>query len=298
MRIVVCVKQVPDISLPIELDSKNCTVVLSDTIWILNPFDKQAIEEAVRIVERLGKGEATVVTMGPPRADKALRTCLSQGANHAIRVWDSKMEHSDTYATATVLAQAIKAIGFDLVLCGKQTLDGDTGQVGPAIAEMLGLRLVPGVTKVDFSSDCSYATVQKKLDRGNREIVECPLPALFTIEMGINVPRYASLPDRIAALRADIPAWTPETLGLSPSEIGLMGSRLKLVGVTPPRPRPKKLFTPDSNLTARERLRQVMTGGVKEKKGDLLDGSPKEVASQVVQFLVQEKIIEKPEIAP
>lgn len=206
-------------------------------------------------------------------------------------LWDDAFDNSDTYATAVILSRAISLVKYDLVLCGERAVDTEAGQVGATIAEMLDISLVSGVVKIDISPSGREAIAQRKLEKGNREVVNFVLPALLTVSAGLNEPRYASLPSLMQALRQDIEEYNLRALGLSPEEVGLRGSKTKTLKLSLPKPRPKKLFTPDSSLSAAERMRLVMTGGVTEKKGELIKDDPREVASKLVQFLSQERLL-------
>ena len=251
MNIVVCVKQVPDTKLSIEVDPDANSLESEGWAYMVNPYDKLALEEAVRIKERDGKGEVVAVSMGTLSARKALRSCLTQGADRAILLCD---------------------------------------QVGPFIAEMLGIPSVTAVTEIETSQDNSKAVIQRKIEKGNREVMETQLPTLLTIEAG-HEPRYQSLPSFIAGLRREIEILDSKALGLSTQEVGAKGSRTQVIRVSPPRPRPKKIFTPDSQLPAAERMRLILTGGIAEKKGDLLEGPPEDIASKLVSYLKQQKLL-------
>jgi len=286
MRIIVCVKQVPDTTVPLQIDTKTNSFKEEGVIYVLNPQDKCALEEAIRIKERVG-GEVTAITLGPPRSKKALRSCLAMGADKAIHIYDNSFE-LDAYATSVVLAKAISTLPYDLILCGKQAIDDNAGLVGPGIAETLGLPGVFGVTRIELSPDTQTMVVHRKIERGDREVVECPIPAVLTMESGINEPRYPSLPDHMAALKAQIPTLDHASLNIHP---GTLTRMMQVVGVSSPRPRPKKLFVPDSTLPPAERMKLMLSGGVAEKKSELLTGPPSQVASKIIQYLIREKIL-------
>lgn len=189
---------------------------------------------------------------------------------------------------------------YDLILTGSQTIGGGNGQAPAMVAELLGLPFVSGVTSLELEAGAGAGaeaadreiTLLRKLERGDREIIQCSLPAVVGVAEGINSPRYASLPAVIEALRREIAIVTASNLGLRREQLGARGSLTKILGFTPPRPRPKKTFTPDSNLSPADRMRLLMSGGVSQKKsGDLLEGDPEKVADQVVQFLKAEKIV-------
>lgn len=290
MNIVVCVKPVPDVSI-ITLDPKTGLIDSDDLVYIINPCDVVAVEEAVRIKERDGVGQVTLISVAPPSTKRLLRRCLAMGADEASLLWDSSFDNSDSYDTGVILAGAIGSLEYDLVLCGQKAIDTEAGQVGSVIAEGLDLPLASRVVGIDISPDGKKVTVESKLEKGNRAKVEVMLPAVLAAEVDLNEPRYASLPSLMAGLRQDIREYNLEALGLSSPEVGLEGAKTRTVALSLPKPRPKKVFTPDSSLSAEERLRLIMSGGVTQKQGDLLEGDPGKIASNVVQFLSEKKML-------
>ncbi|MFC1914403.1 electron transfer flavoprotein subunit beta/FixA family protein [Chloroflexota bacterium] len=290
MNIVVCVKQVPDTNI-VTIEEGINSIDREDLVYTVNPYDILAVEEAVRIKEREGNSQVNLVSMGTLSAKKILRRCLAIGADKAILLRDDAFKDSDSYATATILAKAICSLPYDLIFCGQKAADTASGQVGAAIAEMLDITLISGVIKVEISPNHREVVVQRKMERGNREVVRASLPALLTVEAGLNEPRYASLPSLMEALRKDIEEYNLRELGLSSDDVGLKGSKTQLLRLSPPRPRLKKPFTPDSNLPAAERMRLLVSGGIAKKESNLLEGAPEEVASKFIQFLNQQNII-------
>jgi electron transfer flavoprotein beta subunit len=202
---------------------------------IINPFDMYAIEEAVRLKERFG-GKVSILTMGPPQADAALREAISMGADEGFLVCDRAFAGSDTWATSYTLAGAIKKIGaFDLVICGKQASDGDTAQVGPGISTHLNIPQVTYVKKVEEATD-KMMRLERMLEEGY-EIIETPLPALITVVKEINEPRIPSLKGLMRAKSAKITMLTQKELDLDPQQIGLCGSPTQVVKIFTPTPR-------------------------------------------------------------
>ena len=190
MNIIVCIKQVPNTT-DVKIDPVTNTLIRDGVESVINPFDAYAIEEAVRLKERFG-GKVTVVTMGPPQADAALREAISLGCDEGILVSDRKFAGSDTWATSYTLSCAIKKIGaFDIILCGKQASDGDTAQVGPGISTHLDIPQVTYVKKIEEIKD-NKARVERMTEEGF-DIVETPVPCLFTVVKEINTPRLPSL---------------------------------------------------------------------------------------------------------
>jgi electron transfer flavoprotein beta subunit len=189
---------------------------------VINPFDEYAVEEALRIREKTG-GTVKVVTMGPPQADSALRHTISMGADEGVLISDRAFAGSDTWATSYTVSRGISKIGpFDLIICGKQAIDGDTAQVGPGVAEMLGLPFVAWVRKVEEVTEKSIK-VERLMEDGY-DIVEVQLPALITVVKEINEPRMASLKGKMKAKKAEIKTLSAADLDADPAKIGLKGS--------------------------------------------------------------------------
>jgi len=232
MNIIVCIKQVPETT-EVRINPETNTLIREGVKSIINPFDVYAIEEGVRLKERFG-GKVTIVTMGPPQADAALREAISLGADEGILVCDRAFAGSDTWATSYTLSGAIKKIGaFDLIICGKQASDGDTAQVGPGISTHLNIPQVTYVKKVEDASEKSMR-VERLMEEGY-EIIETPLPALLTVVKEINEPRLPSLKGMMKAKSAKIIIWGQKDLDLDVQNIGLCGSPTQVVKIfTPP----------------------------------------------------------------
>ncbi|MBI2304573.1 MAG: electron transfer flavoprotein subunit beta/FixA family protein [Chloroflexi bacterium] len=291
MNLVVCVKQVADTTVPISINHQTKTIETAGMVYVANPCDKVATEEAVRIKEALGSGKVTLVSMGSTTARDALRDCLALGADGALLLCDPAFEGSDPYATALVLARSIGTMEYDLILCGKEADDDAAGQVGALLAEMLHIPYLAGATKLSVSAPDKKVVLHQRLEKGDRRVVACPLPAVVAVEPDLNQPRYPSLPALMAARRKRMEERDAAALGLLPEAVGAKGARTRILSFSPPKPRLKKLFIPDSSLPAQQRLRLILSGGVAEKKGELLRGDARKLASQVFQFLRQEKIV-------
>ena len=236
MKIVACIKQVPDTT-DVRIDPETRTLVREGVESITNPFDEYAVEEALLTKEKYG-GEVHVVTMGPPQAVEVLKNALAVGADYVYLISDSAFAGSDTWATAYTLAQAIKKIGgVDLVVCGKQAIDGDTAQVGPGVATQLGIPQLTYVSKVrEVDVEKGSVVVERMLEDG-KEVVQSSLPVLITVVKDINEPRLPSLLGIKKAAKAEIPTWTVEDLALDKAKCGLEGSPTEVVRVFTPEPR-------------------------------------------------------------
>ena len=234
MKIVVCVKQVPDAK-DVRLDPKTNTLAREGVESIMNPYDQHALEEAVRLKEQLG-GEVTVITMGPPQAEAILRLAISCGADQAVLVSDRAFAGADTWATAYTLGKAINKLGnFDLILCGKQAIDGDTAQVGPGLAMRMDIPYLTCIQKIQ-SADTEKIVAERMMDDGH-DVVEVCYPALLTVVKDINEPRVPSLKGKMKAKKSEITRFSAEDIGAEPGCIGLPGSPTQVVKVFPPQPR-------------------------------------------------------------
>lgn len=222
MNIVVCIKQVPGTT-QVKINPDTGTLIRDGVEAVVNPFDEYAVEEALRIKERVGNAVVKVITMGPPQAEEALKSVIAMGADEAFLISDRAFAGADTWATSYTVALGIKSLGpVDLVICGKQAIDGDTAQVGPGVAEMLGIPFVAWVRKVEDVSD-KHLRVERTMEDGY-EVVDLPLPGLITVVKEINVPRMASLKGRMRAKKAVITKLTAASLGADADKIGQKGS--------------------------------------------------------------------------
>jgi electron transfer flavoprotein beta subunit len=236
MKVVACIKQVPDTT-DVKIDPETRTLVREGVESITNPFDEYALEEALLTREKYG-GEVHVITMGPPQAIEVLKNALAIGADYVYLVSDNAFAGADTWATAYTLAQAIRKIGgMDLVICGKQAIDGDTAQVGPGVANQLGIPQLTYVSKVrEIDLQNKRIVVERMLEDG-KEIIESSLPALITVVKDINEPRLPSLLGIKKVAKAEIPTWTIEDLPVDKAKCGLGGSPTEVVRVFTPEPR-------------------------------------------------------------
>jgi electron transfer flavoprotein beta subunit len=243
MHIVVCIKQVPD-SAQIRVHPVTNTIMRQGVPAIVNPYDLFALEEALRLKDQFG-GRVTMLCMGPPQAEDSLRKCISFGATDAILVTDRAFAGADTLATSYALAAAIRRIGHeqavDLVFTGKQTIDGDTAQVGPGIAKRLGLNLLTYVSRiVEVDLDRRRLKVERRAE-GGVQLLETTLPSLITMLEGTNEMRFASLEDMLRAGRFPVRRWNKDDAGIEDlTKIGLKGSPTVVSKVFGPTPRTEK----------------------------------------------------------
>ncbi len=239
MHIVCCIKQVPDTT-QVKIDPETNTLIRSGVESICNPYDVVAVEAAVKLIEKYS-GKITVITMGPPQADSALRECLSIGATDAVLLSDRAFAGADTLATSHTLASAVKKLSetepVDLIICGKQAIDGDTAQTGPGVATRLGYNqftYVSEILKVDAVKNT--ITVKREIE-GGCQVIEGSLPALLSVELELGAPRYATLPELVRSLRQEVKVWGAKELGVPAETLGLKGSPTSVKQIFAPAPR-------------------------------------------------------------
>jgi electron transfer flavoprotein beta subunit len=255
MDIIVCIKQVPNTT-NVQIDHETGRLKREGVESIINPFDEYAIEEGVRIKEKVG-AKVTVITMGPAQAEAILREAIAKGADEGVLVSDRAFGGADTLATAYVLSRAIKSLGrFDMVICGKQASDGDTAQVGPAIAQMLDIPHVAYVKKIETIDDKAIK-VERMMEDGY-DLIESSLPVLLTVVKEINSPRLASLRGKMAAKKAVIKVLDAISIDADIQKTGLNGSPTQVL----------KIFTPPQRMG-----------------GEKLKGQASEIAAALVKKL-------------
>ncbi len=254
MHILVCIKQVPD-SAQIRINPVTQTIMRQGVPTIINPYDLFSLEEALRLRDTLG-GEVTVLTMGPPMAADSLRKTLAIGADRAVLLTDRSFAGSDTLATSYALAQAIRKIGElfgkpDLVFAGKQTIDGDTAQVGPGVAKRLDLLQLTYVSKIAECDPEKGEIVVERRSEGGVHVLKTKLPCLITMMEGSNVVRRGAMKDALRAARAEIVTWSAKEAGIEDiSKCGLKGSPTVVKKVFAPPPRSERAILVEPGDTA------------------------------------------------
>ena len=264
MKIFVCIKQVPDTT-NVRINPETNTLVREGVQSIINPFDVYAVEEAVRLKEKHG-GTVTVITMGPPQASEALRECISLGADSVYLVSDRAFAGADTLATAYALSCAIRHLGgADVILMGRQAIDGDTGQVGPGVAENLDISHVTDIRKIEEVTD-GRIVVERLLEEGYARIA-ARLPVVLTVVKEINTPRLPSLKGKLAARKAEVPVLKASDIGADVQRLGLNGSPTQVMKIfTPPKPGGGKKFTGEPAQTVGELLSELTAAGITIRK--------------------------------
>ncbi len=256
MKIIVCIKQVPDTN-EVRINKETGTLIRQGVPSIINPDDMNAVEQALKIKDTRDDVQVTILCMGPPQADVAVREAYAMGADEAILLSDRVFAGSDTWATATILAAAVKKIAdYDIIFCGRQAIDGDTAQVGPEMAEFLGLPQVTYVQQLTISEDGSSVTVERATEDGHM-VIEAPTPVLLTAIKELNEPRYPRMRGIYEAYESGdhIKFWTNADIDVDLTQIGVRNSPTNV----------KKSFVPDKSRTSVE-----ITGTPVEIAGKLI----------------------------
>ena len=256
MNIIVCVKQVPGTN-EVKMNKETNTIIREGVEAIMNPFDSYAVEEAVRLKEQAG-GKVTALSMGIPAVADLLKETVALGVDDTVLLSDRAFAGSDTLATAYALSMGIKKIGeYDLIICGKQAIDGDTAQVGPSLAEKLGILHTTNVRKIEeIREDCIRC--QRMTDDGY-EIIEMPLPAVITVVKEINEPRLPSIKGLMRSKKAAVTVWTADDIQADKELCGLKGSPTQVV----------KTFIP-----------------IHDVNSEIIEGDPKEQAEKLTEKLM------------
>ncbi|HOK39684.1 MAG TPA: electron transfer flavoprotein subunit beta/FixA family protein [bacterium] len=254
-NIIVCIKQVPDTT-EVRIDSNTNTLIREGIPCIINPFDLYAIEEGLRIKEKYG-GKVIVISMGPPQVVESLKEAISLGVDEAILLSDRKFAGSDTLATSYTLSRGILKIGdYDIIICGKQAIDGDTAQVGPGIAEFLNIPQITYVRKIREITDNSI--VAERLTETGIDVIKSKLPVLLTVVKEINEPRLPSLKNKMKAKKYQPIIWGFNDLDIKEPYIGLDGSPTRVI----------KIFSPQISV-----------------QSEMINGEPDEVAKILLDKL-------------
>lgn len=262
MKILVTVKQVPNTN-EVKINPKTGTLIRDGVESILNPDDDNALEAALQMKDGNTDTTVTVITMGPPQAKEVLVECMAKGADDSVLLSSRAFGGADTWATSNTIAGAIKRIAdYDIIFAGRQAIDGDTAQVGPQIAEKLG---IPQVTYVERIISCNgkEVTVRRQLEDGY-EVIQVPMPCLLTVVKELNKPRYMSVKGIYEAYEKDITVWNENDIPVRADEIGINASPTKVF----------RSFTPDP-----------------KGKGIMIEGTPKEAAAKVIGELKKKHVL-------
>ncbi|MBR4435096.1 MAG: electron transfer flavoprotein subunit beta/FixA family protein [Clostridia bacterium] len=261
MKLIVCIKQVPDTA-EVKLDPKTGRLIRDGVPSIINPDDKNALEAALRIKDENEGSTVTVVSMGPQQADIAMREALAMGADEAILISGREFGGSDTWATSYIIATALKKIGdYDMILCGRQAIDGDTAQVGPQIAEQLGIAQITYARDIKLNG--RTVTVERMLEDGF-QVVEAELPVLITAIKELNTPRYMTPRGIYKAYEKQVKIWGFADVPVDEAKIGLKGSPTNV----------NKTFSPEQ-----------------KGKGEMLEGADRNTVKTLVEKLAEKHLL-------
>ena len=262
MKIIVCIKQVLDTGAKIEMQGEK--VVAPGSPYIINPYDEFALEEAIRIKSALPDSEVTVFSLGPESVQETLKRALAMGADHAIHILDPLFDGLDNSLIAKILAKAIQKDSFDLVLCGRQAVDDDMAQVGPALAVLLEIPFITIVTKIQFSENFQTADITRQIEGGSEIQKNRSLPFLVTCQKGLNEPRFPSLKGIMAAKKKEIQKISAFDLQLDAKFLDPHNNKLQAI----------KLSLPPER-----------------KKGKILEGADEDITKQLVAIIREEEKI-------
>lgn len=291
MKICVCVKEVEQVYARTGMDPERHFLNREDRIYRINPYDEAAMALALKAKVRLGDAQIVVLTLGPWQAENELWRIMAMGADQLYRIELTESENTDhppcdrmdSWSKAQVLSHAVHTVGSDLVLCGKESLDGQNGLVGAIMARLLGRSFVSGILDLNMESGAEGVRVIKNAGKGRREAIDCRLPAVLSVDLGPGLsamPAYAEI-RRVRSLEAtrmiyDSRLLTPKTLCAS---------------TFAPRPRTRPIAAPDSSLTGFERVQLLLAGSRIQKKGKMVHGSAKSQAQEIIEFLEEHGII-------
>jgi electron transfer flavoprotein beta subunit len=286
MKIIVCLKEVIDPALSL----RNSAVFKEGLPLKLNPYDAAALAMALELkwAQAGTPVEITVISIGTDRVEGYLRDGLALGADKAIRIWEEGFDGLSAYQKARLLSGAVKLLGADLVFTGSRSLDTGNSQVGPLLAGWLGLPCVGEVASIALNAERNSVILIKDIGRGERERLQCPLPAVITVRGEGKLP-YASLESLIESKYREITLPSPADLGISATE--LKNDPTRTTSLAQPRPKPVKVPPLDTSLPAFYRILQLLEGGISRRKGRMLTGSSEELAEQLFRLFLEEGIL-------
>ena len=287
VTILACVTSVVDTQEPVEAERGTLKIDEATLPHVLNPADANALEAALGLRDCRAGSRVIAISMGPVFQEGAVRDAIAQGVDEVVRLWDEAFAGSDCLGTARILAAAAERVEADVIICGELSLDGGSGLVGAQLAELLGLPMVDRVATAEFTAEGDGLLTERRTGRGYRTVERTSLPALITVGAGANVPRYPTLRARLHARSVPIPCWGMTELGLMPAQVGEAGSAFRTVALRRPPPDRRGLVDPGSDLPPEERWMMAVSGGVRERQGGLIEGSPDSLAAEIVRHLKQ-----------
>ncbi len=287
MKIAVFLKWVLDCGVSLAVKNKEMIVEqqAQKPTWVVNPADRAALETARKIKEGTEGTQILAVSFGKPAAEEALYFALARGADRAILIEDDGQGYRDATFISEALSRLLADKVVDLILCGNVAADSFMGCVGPYVADKLSMPQITGAIHLEIhSEDGGRARVHRRLEKGGRQVITCPLPVLITVDPLIEQPKYASLYALSLSRNRSLERVPLGSLGITDTAL----VRTKILSIQMPRPRPKKTFIPDGKLSVAERMKLIASGGM-TKKGDnkILTGSPEQIADGIFNYLKQ-----------
>jgi electron transfer flavoprotein beta subunit len=263
MKSLVLIKQVPNTDSPFRINSAGTWVDQGNLTFGLNDYDRYALEEALRLKDAGKVAEVVALTAGPERASSALRTCLATGADRGVHIKDDALTAADPLSVARAIVSAVKDEGFSLILCGLQSDDDNYMQIGPFVARLLDRPCATAAMRLELQD--GTVRVERELENNRLQVVDLTLPAVVTVQTGINEPRYASLKGIMAAKKKEIKTLSLADLKVGASEIAASSARFKTVRLaTPPKGKGAEMLTGPADQVAKELVKRI-----KEKTGVL-----------------------------
>jgi len=291
VKIIVCLKEVVDSNLSLGFGLRNGLLFQEGLPLRLNPNDAEALARALSL-KQPDKGaqvEITLISIGPERVESCLRDGLALGANMAMRIWREGLMELSSYQKAKLLSKAISLFSADLVLTGAKSMDTGGGQIGPLVAAWLDLPCVGEVISLELAEEQMSITLTRDIGKGAREKIQCSLPAVISVKGEGERLHYASLDNILESQYSEVMLLSLADLGISPVE--LKDDPTRITDLTYPRPRPKKIPTPESSLPAFNRILKLLEGGISKRQGIMLEGSSTELVDQLFELLIEEGVI-------
>jgi len=293
MKIVVCLKETVDTTLSLDTGLSHPVVFEEGLPRRLNPDDASALNTAfdIRSQSRDGNVEITAVSIGPERVEKYLRSALALGADRAVRIWGEDFRGLSPWRKSRLLSDFVSLSGTDLLLAGVRSMDTGNAQMGSMVAARLALPCVTGVVVLEINTESDILRFTRDVGRGKREVVSCSLPAVVAIKGDGRALPYASLDRLIESLRSEIKVFSLTDLNINPAEF--KNEPTRMTALLAPRPRPRRVTTPESSLPAFYRILKLLEGGIAKRQGKMLEGTPEELADQLFELLIDEGVIRR-----
>jgi len=291
MNVIVCIKEVLDTALSLDFGLSNRVVFREGQPLRLNPNDAEALAMSLglKTPDEEEPVNITVISIGTDRVESYLRQGLALGAARAVRIWDEGFEALSSWQKARLLTAAVSFLGADLVFTGAESMDTGNGQVGPLMAAWLDFPCVGSVVGLELDEERKNLKLTRDIGRGERELVQCPLPTVITVKGEGRLP-CASLDRVVESKYEEVTLLSLADLGITPA--GLKNDPTRVTGISRPRPRPRKVPPLDSSLPAFYRILQLLEGGISKRQGKMLEGSSEELAERIFELLLAEGVLQ------